>query len=509
MLVELSSKTVREYPFGDALRKQYLGGKPMAYKLLYDHLTGKEQALSEENWIIISTGPLTLTGAPSSSRYDVTTISPLTNAPVSSNCGGEFGLWLKRAGFDALILAGKCSTPHWLEIRDDQFIFHDAAGLWGTDTDHCREQLGSLMEGRQYGSLYIGPAGENGVRFASIMDGTHTSGRTGIGAAFGWKNLKAVTVTGTKTPMLRNPRETARLNRKYMQKLHTHPLTGKDSHRGTPTSKPCTGCPMVCRRQFTKGADRQTDRFNRLGMDSGSALDAADWAYFAWEQGVFDFQLPSREVLYEDIAFRRGAGRELAEGVKYLSQKYGLTLPKKKGPSHDSHNRDDSYLSLLRSWGFDPDSMSEETRLNCMLLYLDLCEALSAAGLCIFAVNAFCPEGLLTKPDALGSKLIRRIALRSAHGSLHRILRKPERLCVRLPLFWQTKLLYAATGLRLTPGELLRVGARCFALEQLLRLRFGADTQKLPKLLAREKSCTPQAYFAARGWSALGLPPAL
>ena len=509
MLVNLSDETIQEYPLSDVERKQYLGGKPMAYKLLSDHLTGKEHAFSEENWIIISTGPLTLSGAPSSSRYDITTISPLTNTPVSSNCGGEFGLWLKRAGYDALILAGRCSTPHWLEIRDDQFIFHAAAGLWGTYSDDCREQLRRLMGNRKHGSLYIGPAGENSVRFASIMDGTHTSGRTGIGAVFGWKKLKAITVTGTKELPIRNANKASKLNKKCFQKLHAHPLTGKNSRSGTPTAKPCSGCPILCRRQFTKGADCQTDMFNRLGMDSGSASDAANWAYAASGQGVFDFHLPPQEQLYEDIAFRRGAGAELAEGTKYLSKKYNFILSKKKASVHDCHNQDDSYLALLRGWGFDPDSMSDEFRLNCILLYLDLCEAISASGLCVFTVNAFCPEILLTKPDSLRSKLISRIGVLRADRILRRIVRKPEILSIQHPLFWQTKLLYAVSGLKLTPGQLIRAGARCFALEQLLSLRFGGDAETLPKMLARETLCTPSEYFAARGWSAQGIPPEL
>ena len=483
MLVNLSDETIREYPWCDGDRVKYLGGKPMAYKLLSDYLTGNEQAFSEENWIIISTGPLTLSGAPSSSRYDITTISPLTNTPVSSNCGGDFGLWLKRAGYDALILAGRCNAPRWLEIRDDQFIFHDATNLWGTYTDNCREQLRSLMRNQKYGSLYIGPAGENGIRFASIMDGTHTSGRTGIGAIFGWKYLKAITVTGSKVLPIYNAKKASLLNKKSSLYLHTHPLTGKNSCNGIPTSSPCTGCPILCRRQFSKGANPQTEMFNRLGMDSGSARDVAHWAYTASAEGVFNQALPPQQELYEDIAFRRGAGKELAEGAKYLSQKYDFKLPKEKGSAHDSHNRDDSYLSLLRGWGFDPDSMSEELRLNCMLLYLDLCEALSASGLCVFTVNAFCPKILLTKPNALSSKLIRYMI---TDRRIYRIARKPDVLCLPLPLFWQTKLLYAVSGMKLTPGQLILVGTRCFALEQSLQVRFGADAETLPKMLAKE-----------------------
>ncbi len=503
MLVNLSDETVQEYPWSDAERKQYLGGKPMAYKILHDCLTGTEQAFSEENRIIISTGPLTLSGAPASSRYDITTISPITNTPASSNCGGAFGIWLKQAGFDALILTGRCNTPRWLEIRDDQFVFRDATDIWGAYTDDCRHRLDTLMGDGKHGSLYIGPAGENAVRFATVMDGTHVCGRSGVGAVFGWKNLKAITVTGTKELPIRSANKASKLNKKYFRKLGAHPLTGKSSRSGNPTANPCSGCPILCRRQFGKGTDRQTDVFDRFGMDAGSALDAAAWAYAASAKGIFEQKMPEKEQLFEDIAFRRGVGTELAEGTKYLSRKYGFKLPKEAGPAYDGHSRDDGYLTLLRSWGFDPESMPKGLRLCCMLLYLDLCEALSASGLCVFTVNAFCPEILLTKPDSLRSKQLRFIATHS----VRRIVRKPETLRIPLPFFRQTKILYAVSGLKLTPGQLLWIGKRCYALEQLLSIRFGGDAEKLPKILAKERICTPGEYFTARGWSAQGIPP--
>ena len=85
MLVDLSRETVQEYPWTDRDRERYLGGRVMANKILCDHLTGAEQAFSEENWIVITTGPLTLSGAPSSSRYDMAAISPATGLPAASN----------------------------------------------------------------------------------------------------------------------------------------------------------------------------------------------------------------------------------------------------------------------------------------------------------------------------------------------------------------------------------------------------------------------------------------
>ena len=85
ILADLTTETVAEYPWSDELRELYLGGKIMAARILWDHLTGSETAFSEENWVVISTGPLTGTGAPSSARFNISALSPLTGILASSN----------------------------------------------------------------------------------------------------------------------------------------------------------------------------------------------------------------------------------------------------------------------------------------------------------------------------------------------------------------------------------------------------------------------------------------
>ena len=508
LLVDLSTETVRDYPWSDEDRKLYLGGKIMACKILCDHLTGKEKVFSEENWIVISTGPLTLSGAPSSVRYDISGISPITGLPTSSNCGGDFGMHLKRAGYDALILAGRCREHRWLEIRNGECQFHDAGSLWGTACEDCRQQLDLLMQDKKYGKLYIGPAGENHVRYASVLDGTHTSGRSGIGAVFGWKNLKAVTVTGNVPLPIHDAKKAAQHKKEWFQELHTHPLTGPDSRPGKPTSKACPGCPILCRRQFNKGADSQTDLFNQLGMDSVSAQDAVAWAAYAARQGVLPEPLPEEEQLFQDIAYRRGIGADLAEGVKYLSKKYGCKLPKKAKSAADKHNRNDGYPALLAGWGLDPQSMSPQEQLDCAILYMDLCEAVSASGLCMFTVNGFCPAYLINQPDGIKSKMIHHLLPKSG-WLIHAVVRNPKLLCVPLSVFRQTQLLYSVSGLKLTPGQFLEVGSRCFQLEQMLIHRFGGDTGKLPKMIAKDPDETMGAhYFAIRGWDENGVPTA-
>ena len=226
ILVDLSTETVSEYPWSDEQRQLYLGGKIMAARILCDHLTGKETAFSEENWVVISTGPLTGTGAPSSARFNVSALSPQTGILASSNCGGSFGFHLKKAGFDALILKGKCSGHKWLEINDDQLTFHDAEELWGSKTGECQEKLAALTGKKKCGKLCIGPAGENLVKYAGIFSEERAAGRTGLGAVLGWKGLKAITVTGSHNIPVYDKEKTTQWCKKWFAYLQSHPLTG-------------------------------------------------------------------------------------------------------------------------------------------------------------------------------------------------------------------------------------------------------------------------------------------
>ena len=231
ILVDLSTETVSEYPWSDEQRELYLGGKIMAARILCDHLTGKETPFSEENWVVISTGPLTGTGAPSSARFNISALSPQTGILASSNCGGSFGFHLKKAGYDALILKGKCSGHKWLEISEDQFTFHDADDLWGTKTGECQEKLAALTGKKKFGRLCIGPAGENLVKYAGIISDERAAGRTGLGAVLGWKNLKAITVTGSQMIPVYDKEASAAWIKKWISYIQGHPLTGKQLPR--------------------------------------------------------------------------------------------------------------------------------------------------------------------------------------------------------------------------------------------------------------------------------------
>ena len=231
ILIDLTTQKVSEYPWSDRERELYLGGKIMAARILCDHLTGKEKPFSEENWVVISTGPLTGTGAPSSARFNISALSPQTGILASSNCGGSFGFHLKKAGYDAIILKGKCAGHKWLEINEDQITFHDAGELWGTRVSECQEMLAKLTGKKKFGKLCIGPAGENLVKYAGIISDERAAGRTGLGAVLGWKGLKAITVTGNKTVPVRDKEKTQAWIKKWVEYLQKHPLTGSQLPR--------------------------------------------------------------------------------------------------------------------------------------------------------------------------------------------------------------------------------------------------------------------------------------
>ena len=355
--IDLSSRTVSGYPWSDQERRENLGGKVMAAQILRDHLTGNETAFSEDNWIVISTGPLTGTGAPGTARFDIAALSPKDDLPAFSNCGGDFGVHLKKAGYDALILTGRSKEKCWLEITGEQVIFHEAADLWGTGTGACQEKLTGLLGTTAFGRLCIGPAGENLVKFASVVGDGHSAGRAGIGAVLGWKNLKAITVSGNSTIRMHDP-AAADWNRTWHAQLRD---AAQGNVRGGAV---CPGCPLHCSRHLHAEGDRI---LNELGMDAIATEDAAHWAA---EQGI------SREDLYEAIAFRRGIGDTLAEGVSHRKGKGG----KRRGGS---------YGAIMEAFRLSPDD--PETDAFCRALT----EAVSAAGQCMFTVNGLraSPEG--------------------------------------------------------------------------------------------------------------------
>jgi len=185
------------------LAKDFIGGRGLASKMLYDEIDPTIDPLSPDNKLIFATGPLTGTGAIAGSRYMVVTKSPLTNCIASSNSGGYFGPEMKYAGYDMIIFEGKAPEPVYLFINDDTIEIRSAAHLWGKTTheteDIIRGEIGLPWKGEQFRITSIGPAGEKLCRIACVInDKARAAGRSGVGAVMGSKNLKAIAVKGTK-----------------------------------------------------------------------------------------------------------------------------------------------------------------------------------------------------------------------------------------------------------------------------------------------------------------------
>jgi len=612
MMVDLTTETVSEYPWSDEQRALYMGGKIMAARILCDHLTGKETAFSEENWMVISTGPLSGTGAPSSARFSISALSPQTGILASSNCGGNFGLYLKRAGYDALILKGKCKGRKWLEIVDDQFIFHDADDIWGTKTGACQELLLKKVSSKKIGKLCIGPAGENLVKYAGIISDERASGRTGLGAVMGWKNLKAITAAGTHTVEVSDKEKSKEWIKKWITYLQKHPLTGNQLPKiGTAglvssmqacgllstrnyaagqfddfeqvsgerlaeefniTNKGCQTCPIRCARTVeidgkqVKGPELETlgllggnlcnndlqkilewnYQLDELGMDTISTANTVAWAMEANEKGLWDNGLSFGKVeelaaVFEDIAYRRGIGDELAEGSKRLSEKYGgkefamhskgLELaayePRKavgQGLGYAVANRggchlNAGYLVILEGLGLHVDTQTPKAKADFTMMFQDLMETISASGQCLFTSYAFFPGFLLTNPNGIVTRTINAAATHI--GWAVRVMNKcPRALMLHLPVFHHTKMIKYALGMPMDLGRYLEIGERGYTMERYINCKFGisAANDKLPKRLTD----TPQdpkdpttkvplekmkkTYYAARGWDKNGIP---
>jgi len=163
--------------------------------LLHDRVVDVQNPYASENPLIFSVGPFTGTPWPTGARSHVTFHSPLTGIYGYANAGGFFGAALRHAGYDALVITGRAERPVFLEVTPEAVKIKPAEHLWGRGVQAAHD----VLAGRGTRVACIGPAGENRVRFASIMaDGSRAMARCGGGAVMGSKRLKAVVAWGKR-----------------------------------------------------------------------------------------------------------------------------------------------------------------------------------------------------------------------------------------------------------------------------------------------------------------------
>ena len=267
LAVDLGTREATDYPWGAEDRRTWLGGKAMAARILADTLPNGADALGPENVLVIATGPLTGTGAPSSARFDISALSPLTGLVASSNSGGPFGTYLKRAGYDALVLRGRAAAPVWLEVSENGIEFHDANGVWGLGTSAAEVAIAGAV-GKRCGVMTIGPAGENLVGYACVISGERAAGRAGMGAVLGSKNVKGIAAWGDRKVEVAHPERYRALLKRWTASLKSHPIAGGSLPRlGTAGFlMPMQELGIVATRNFSAG------RYDQAAAISGEAL---------------------------------------------------------------------------------------------------------------------------------------------------------------------------------------------------------------------------------------------
>ena len=204
----------------------FIGARGLGSKVLVDEVDPKVEPLSPENKLIFAPGPFSGTFAPSGGRYNIVTKGPLTGTIAASNSGGSFGPELKYAGYDLVIIEGKAARPVYLWIKDGAVEIRDAAHIWGKLVPDTTELLRNETD-EEAKVACIGPAGENLVLFASVMNEMHrAAGRTGVGAVMGSKNLKAVVVHGMGAVKVADPKGFMAAVEKAREAVRLHPVGG-------------------------------------------------------------------------------------------------------------------------------------------------------------------------------------------------------------------------------------------------------------------------------------------
>ncbi|MDI7251610.1 aldehyde ferredoxin oxidoreductase family protein [Candidatus Solincola sp.] len=197
--VDLTERTIEEEVIPEEHYRDFLGGSGLAAKWFFDHRGWEAEPLSPENPLMIMNGPLSGTNYPGVSRLEICARSPLTGIWGEASMGGHFSPQLKRTGYDGIIVLGASEKPVYLYVTDEGAEIRDASHLWGKDTYETEELLKQEVGDKRAQVICIGPAGENLVKFANVMnDRGSTAGRCGMGAVMGYKRLKAVVARGNK-----------------------------------------------------------------------------------------------------------------------------------------------------------------------------------------------------------------------------------------------------------------------------------------------------------------------
>ncbi len=221
--LDLTKRGARIQELEGELARGFLGGRGLNSKRLYDEVPRHVDPLSPENKLIFSTGPLVGTMFPTASRFNVSAKSPLTGILGDSNAGGHFAAELKFAGYDQVIIEGRSREPTFIFIDDDEVEFRDASHLAGMDVYEADEAIRGEIGDRRIQTTVVGPAAENGVRYAGVFANLmRATARTGMGTVMASKGVKALAVRGTGSVEVAHPGRFERLVEEVEEEIYAH-----------------------------------------------------------------------------------------------------------------------------------------------------------------------------------------------------------------------------------------------------------------------------------------------
>jgi len=213
---------------------RFFGGRAISRWILWKETRPSQSAFDPDSPIIVSTGVLCGTLAPGACRYNIDSKNVFSGGVGSSNAGGHFALELKFAGYDHIIVQGRCNQPSYLRINDGDIELRSAKHMWGMNTWDTEDFIREELADEDVQVACIGPAGENLVKAACVISNkARAAGRCGLGAIFGSKNLKAIAVRGTGTIEVARPDEFIRRVEVVNQKLRQSKILRDRTRFGT------------------------------------------------------------------------------------------------------------------------------------------------------------------------------------------------------------------------------------------------------------------------------------
>lgn len=202
--VNLASSPTEQEEIPGEVAQAFVGGRGFGAKYLYDEIVPGTDPFGPENKIVLAVGPLAGTSAQSLSKWMVLTKSPLTGTYTRSLGGGDFGAWLRWAGFELMVIEGAADHPVYLHIGEGKCQIRDASAIWGKTVSQTQEYL-RKKHGTKARIVCVGPAAEKRVRYAGIFSGRRAAGRGGTGAVMASKNLKAVVIEADRRETVADP----------------------------------------------------------------------------------------------------------------------------------------------------------------------------------------------------------------------------------------------------------------------------------------------------------------